>query len=290
MTVKVPDGDHSYWTTTMDNVVLEFGGSYKQNVVAPVSMAKATVRIHTAFNPAGLKGMRFGRYVQPMGAGGGLFGSDWSPEPGKPDDRFSQFPVPGDGIKSVALGMRMTLTRDVKQPNGESSHWYWMRRDDYYADELMVTDESVIEFKEYQVAVTYELQDNQYFGNASGDKHGVQYLTFSDEQRAEAGNPLSLQFPTGKLECELKTFWGKATGDVIQALGLTPQAGREIWLDANLNPNIESAWAPRAIDFFKWNRGGGVGHPNLAYKTFSLESGKTQTIDVTSPDPTKKPE
>ena len=44
--------------------------------------------------------------------------------------------------------MTMRVTRDIKQPSGETLNWYWMRREDYYQDQLILTDESVIELAE----------------------------------------------------------------------------------------------------------------------------------------------
>ena len=94
---------------------------------------------------------------------------------------------------------------------------------------------------------------------------------FSTDWRVD--NPLSLEFPPGKLECEVRAFFGKATGEVIHALGLEPQEGREIWLEASLN--AESAWVPRGIDRSDWSPGKDI-HNVLGYKTFLLEPGKTQ--------------
>ena len=61
----------------------------------------------------------------------------------------------------------------------------------------------------------------------------------------------------------MRSFFGKATGEVIQALSLQPQVGRGIWLEAKLN--AESAWVPRGIDLSDWSRS--KSFQNLAYKT-----------------------
>ncbi len=150
MTIKVPEGDTAYWTATFYDVLLEFGGSFEQKVVAPAPDKWATVNVHTDFSPAGLKGLRFGKF---SGRQGSFLGIVYSPEPGKEDDRFAHFPVLGNGITSAALMMTMRVTRDIKQPSGETLKWYWMRREDYY-NQLILTDESVIELAEDWGGVT----------------------------------------------------------------------------------------------------------------------------------------
>jgi serine/threonine protein kinase len=297
MTIKVADGDTASWSATLRDILLEFGGSYKQKVVAPTPEKRATVKVQTAFSSGELKGLRFGNYVVTKeGAfGGGGIGVIWSPEPGKQDDRFAHFPVLGNGITSAALSIMLSVTRDVKQPSGlhksefdftaqpgsETLDWHWMRRDDYYSDELIVTEKSVIDPKDYGFQVVYDLKGSEYFSNPR-EEHGVQYLTFSDLGRS--GNPLSLEFPPGKLECGVRAIYGQATGEVTQALGLKPQAGREVWLEAKVNG--ESAWVPRAIDLSDWIQGKNI--LNLpAHKTLSLKPGETQTIRVASPGPSR---
>jgi serine/threonine protein kinase len=294
MTIKVADGGTASWSATLRDILLEFGGSYKQKVVAPAPEKRATVKVQTAFNSGGLKGLRFGNYVVGKGGafGGGGIGVIWSPEPGKQELRFAHFPVLGNGITSTALSIMLSVTRDVKQPSGfhksefdftaqpggETLNWHWMRRDDYYSDELIMTEKSVIDPKNYGFQVVYDLKGSEYFSNPR-EEHGVQYLTFSDPGRT--GNPLSLEFPPGKLECVVRAIYGQATAEITQALGLKPQAGREVWLEAKLNG--ESAWVPRAIDLSDWIHGKDILNP-IAHKTLLLKPGETQTIRVASPN------
>ena len=82
--------------------------------------------------------------------------------------------------------MTMRVTRDIKQPSGETLNWYWMRRGDFYPDQLILTDESVIDFKDRigDGNVVYDLPESEYFSNVP-EKHGVQYFTFRDWQRAD---------------------------------------------------------------------------------------------------------
>ena len=82
----------------------------------------------------------------------------------------------------------------------------------------------------------------------------------------------------------MRAFFGKATGEVIKALGLAPQAGRGIWLEASLN--AESAWVPRGIDRSDWSPGKDIFNV-LGYKTLTLKPGETQAIRVASPDPSR---
>jgi serine/threonine protein kinase len=277
MTIKVTDGT-AYWSATLQDVLLEFGGSYQRKFVVPTPEKRATVKVRTALNSAALQGLRFGTYVTP--GGGASYGVAHSPEPDQQDERFAHYPVLENGITGAALLMTMTVTRNIKQADGSMLDWYWMRRrNDSYRDRLLVTDKSIIELNnDFKSNTVYDLKESEYFTNTR-ETHGVQYCTLFDRRHVDT--PLSLEFPPGKLECEVKSFWGKATDEVTQALGLKPQAGREIWLEANMN--AESAWVPRGIDLSDWSRGKSI--QKLAYKTFSLEPGETQVIRVASSEP-----
>jgi hypothetical protein len=280
ITIKVAEGDAAYWSATLDNVLLEFGGSYQQKVVAPAPEKRATVAIQTAFDSAGLKGLPFGKLLGPKGSFGEVI---WSPEPGKQDDRFAQFPVLGDGITSAGLFLMISVTRNVKQPRGATLDWQWMRRDDKYSDDLLVTDDGVNDFKElgWDGNIVYGLPKSKYFTNMP-DKPGIQYFVFRDSQRAD--KTLSLELPPGKLECDVRCIFGKANDEVIQALGLKPPAGHEIWLEASLN--AESTWVPRAINRSDWSPGKDI-YNVLGYKSLSLKPGETQLIRVSSPGPSR---
>jgi serine/threonine protein kinase len=281
MSIKVADGEGTHWSVDVNDVLLEFGGSYDQKVIAPNLQKRATVKVQSALNPAALNGLRFGTYRQGTGQFGAAFGYSvlCSPEPGKQDDRFSHYPVLGKGISNPGVFMAMMVTQSVKQPDGSKLDWHWNRRnEEYYIDQLLLTDASVIELKDFGGRMFYDLKESGYFTNP-GEKHGVQYFTLSSPRHTE--NPLPLDFPPGKLECELRSFWGKATDDVIQALGTEPKAGREVWLEATLS--AESAWVPRGIDLSSWTRGKSIS--NLAHKTLSLQPGKTEILRVASPNP-----
>jgi len=178
----------------------------------------------------------------------------------------------------VALYTTMRVTRDVKQPSSETLNWQWRRGECYFSKQLIVTDESVIDINEndWDGNVVFDFPQGDYFRNMP-KKRGVQYFKFHDLPRAD--NPLSLALPPGKLECEVRAFWGKATREVIQALGLKPEAGRGVWLEAKLS--AESARVARGIDLSDWSRGTDMN--TLAYKTLSLKPGETQVIRVASP-------
>jgi hypothetical protein len=134
------------------------------------------VKVQTAFSRAGLKGLRFGKYI---GKPGSFSGVVFSPEPGKQDDRFSHFPVLGNGIMSAGLFMTMSVTRNVKQPSGGPMDWRWMRGKDYYSDQLILTENSVVDLKDgWDVNVVYDLQQSEYFSNMP-EKHGVNISRFT---------------------------------------------------------------------------------------------------------------
>lgn len=271
MSIKVAERDGSSWSASLPNILLEFGGSYERKIVVPTPDERATMEIHSAFNPAGLAGLRFGHDRRPSD-----FGRNNSPEPDEDKERFASFPVPGHGISRVGLDLWMRLTRVVKQPSDEMIEWRWQRRADWYPDQLIVIDEGVIDSQERSLGVTDSRRRGEYF---STTRAGIHYRTFKYRQRAD--NPLSLTFPPGQLKCELTAFLGKATDDVIQALGLEPQGEQNIWLEAPLSG--DSAWVPRWIDLSDWTRG--EDGRNLAHTTLTLEPGETQTIRVASPAP-----
>ncbi len=248
MRVKVTESDGSFWSASLPDILLEFGGSYEQKVVVPDPDERATMEIHAAFNPAGLAGLHFG--IEHAG-GRVRFDRGHSPEPGEDSGRFASFPVPGHGISLVGLNLLMRLTREVKQPSDEVLQWRWQRRADWYPDQLIVTDEGVIDPQERSGDGAYNLRVGEYFSNPRPRGFGISYRTFKYRQRTD--NPLSLTFPPGQLKCELTSFLGKATDDVIQVLGLEPQGEREVWLEAAMSG--ESAWVPRGIDLSDWSRG-----------------------------------
>jgi hypothetical protein len=237
------------------------------------------VKVQTAFNPAGLKGLRFGKYSgRPYSARLGVI---WSPEPGELEVGFAHFPVLGNGISEVVLFTHMVVTRGIKQSGGENLDWYWMRGQDFNPGYLLVTDESIVDFPAIPWVgdVVFDFPESEYFRSIPKE-HGVQYFAFRDRERANYS--LSLELPAGKLECAVRSFFGKATREVTHALGLQPQGGRGIWLEASLN--AKSAWVPRGIDLAGWNQGKDI-YNVLVSKTLSLEPGETKTIHFASPDP-----
>jgi hypothetical protein len=210
------------------------------------------------------------------GAFGGVI---YSPEPDKQDDQFTDFPYLGNGITSAGLYTMLSVTRDVKQTTGETLNWRWTRRGGDDPMQLLVTDASVVELKEWDGSVVYDLPRSDYFHNVSKG-YGIQYFAFHDSPRADKA--LSLELPPGKLECEVRAVWGKATDKVVEALNLTPEVGRGIWLEASLN--AKSAWVPRAIDRSDWSPGKDVFNV-LGYRSLTLKPGETQVIRVASPEP-----
>jgi hypothetical protein len=281
MTIRVAEGDGANWSVTLPDIVLEFGGSYKRRVVAPAPAERATVKVHTAFNSTALQGLRFGVYSGRKANIG--FSIIYSPDPGKDDDRFAHSPVLGNGISDAAILMLMKVTRNVKQPSSDTLNWHWKRGESNYLKQLMVTDESVIDIKEndWDGNVASGFPESDYFRNMPKER-GVAFFKFPDWQRGDKS--LSLEFPPGELQCEVRAILGKATREVTQSLGLKPEAGRGVWLEATLN--AESAWVARGIDLSDWSRG--TGSNTLTYKTFWLKPGETQMIRVASPPPSNR--
>jgi hypothetical protein len=244
--VKVPERDKAYWSGTFFDILLEFGESFTQKIVAPTPDKRATVKVHTEFNPAGLNGLRFGKL---SGRQGSFMGVVWSPEPDQYDDGFADFPTLGNGISDVALFIHMLVTRSIQQPSGETLEWYWMRGQDFYPGYLLVKDESVVDLKTgWEGDIVFDFPQSEYFRNMPKER-GVQYFAIRDWPRGDES--LSVELPAGKLECGVRSIFGKATREVIQALGLQTVAQRGIWLEASLNS--KSAWVPRGIDLSGWS-------------------------------------
>ena len=263
----------------MYDVSLEFGGSYQRKFIAPRTGEKATVAFELALAPETLEGLCFGAYS----GGNYIDGIVWSPEPRKQDDRLRNFPKLGRGVVDTALGLRVRLTREVEQPDGEILEWQWHRQKDYFGDDLLLTDDSiVVQAAEFYregdgYNVTRDLRKDDYFTNVK-EEHGVQYLAFSGNHRSTT----PLEFPSGKLRCDVRAIYGSATEDVISALGMKPKAGREVWLNASISP--ESAWVPLAIDLADLTRGDSKEDLNaLAFKTLSLEAGSKYVFELSSP-------
>ncbi|MEM9657650.1 MAG: hypothetical protein AAF961_04740, partial [Planctomycetota bacterium] len=286
MTVRVPDGDATGWLTTRD-AVLEFGGAFAQTLVAPSPGKRAAVEISGALNASGLEGLRFGSYASSVFLGGNDIGA--SPEPGRRDDRFARFPSLGNGITEVGLSFGLVVERSIVQATGEELVWYWGARGQGpvgfppTGDGFLLTDDGIcrikISYARNQVASSRprNFEQSEFF-NDLPEGCSVPYLSYFDRQ--EAVNPLLLTLPSGKLRCSASSV-GKASEAVVQSLGIEPEAGHEIWLEAKLKAG--SRWLPRAIDISDWNQASE--NTGLCHATFSLEPGATETIRFAAPNP-----
>ena len=56
MTIKVPERDAAYWSATLRDILLEFGGSYEQKIVAPTPEKRATVKRPYRLQPSRAQG------------------------------------------------------------------------------------------------------------------------------------------------------------------------------------------------------------------------------------------
>ena len=258
--------------------MLDFGGSYSRTFYAPVSGKRARVQVQNDFAPGDLKGLRFGyqrrAYHQEI----------WSPEPDTTDDDWSkQFPTVGDGITDTALIVQMKLTREVMQPDGKWLSWEWTRNEDYYTDQLMLTDQS--EMKLLDIAwggkAVHAQQGSRYFNRLvqTRREHQVQYCKFS--RVTKMANPTSLEFASGDLKCEAISIYGKANSDVVKSLGLDPETNKDIWIGNHLP--AESEWVPRIVNLSEWSLG--ESHHNLAIMSLSLEDGETKELRVGPAEP-----
>ena len=284
LTVKVPDGDQSHWTVSLYEVLLEFGGAYSRQFIAPTPSTKAAVEFHTYLHhERPLEGLRFGVLSTP--SYGGLTRSpepftdaegvaDFPPE----QALMKNFPSPGNGIDETAFYVRLQVTREVKQTDGEPLGWVWSRREGYLGDDFILTDNSVVEINDQLDGgwdVVTDFHGPTFFTHLT-DAHQVQRLAFATAQRQSMR---TFPFAHGTLKCQIMSIYGKATPEVTRALGLEPRKGREVWLEASLA--AESAWVPQMIDLSAWTRG--KLHENLAHREFTLSPGKTNTIAVASP-------
>jgi hypothetical protein len=179
------------------------------------------------------------------------------------------------------------VTREVAQPNGTTTKWFWARREDD-SSYFLLTDEGVSKLDgDWGAKVANKSLVNGYFDHQIM-QYGMQYFTFLD--RGWSDNPLSLDFPPGQLVCEVRNVFGKADERGIQALGLESEPGRDVWLEAKLQP--DSAWTSRAMDVADWSPGKEtLDFMNaLVFKKLTLEPGQTRTIRVASPHPSSQDE
>lgn len=286
LTVSQKGGWSTYFHT---GVNIEFGAPFEKVVVAPsLAKDKATIRLNVSLDSTALKGLRFGTLLRyPLGSS--HHSIPYSPEPGKQAPSFVSYPTMGDGVENASIQLGISMSRLIKQPNGETHRWFWNGR----RHSLIVGENETIQVPAGLVN-EQRIDTNKVASHFEYNKkllNAVQKVGYVEMKSAQAKVIQEIEVPAGTITLSIDGILGKPNPELAAQLGASEE--KSIWLRANLPP--DSQWLDRYVNFDDWNHKESPTTPSIrisssrrssreiASRVLKLKTGDEFTLNLTSP-------
>ena len=282
---RLPYGDYRYsasgahWSASGQRFHIEFGSTANLEIIVPKRDEICALRIRSALDYDSFTGMRFGEFHH-----GGRFPGQWyvpepNPLPQRARSEWSAFPTIENGVEEVAASIRIRVSQTVEQPDGRRLAWQTSRAP---SDQMLLftsSGKAIPCSKIDKHRVTEPSRDARFFlptGPNTKEYRGTAYYELLDA--AERRSEVIVSLPAGEINLSVESFYGRASGEALDSLGIREEPPAGAWLAATLKP--ESGWISRTMGTSPWKLGSDRHKQGYAVQSFTLANDEERTVAV----------
>lgn len=270
------------WGASRNNIGIEFGKAFNLTLVAPSPRKNAKVILEGKLNFSEdvKSNLRFGELNENQGSGKVGYWNSFTPEPKQPAESFASFPTMANGIDKVAFKILVRVKQDIPQADRSTLIWTWEANPQKPATRWLVSNDGVRLVTDLKVGRASPENESGNFvvDTDNGFWVGCHYLTASDTAAA----PYSLEVPSGSVEILVMGIQGRPSAQALEALDLSPEDNREVWLPTNLQTT--SDWIPKLLDTTGWGPHDSSQHlEHLLIRKLVVEPNETVNIKLMTP-------